>query len=224
MTLLQLAKAAAGEDYRPPKRDRRRLLDLVQLWHEMHGVSLKDNRWRLRKLYQLANLMGNPLAATITPMDAAKLRQMRLDNGLSANTINHDIAHLRAVFNVAMRLGEWHGKNPFAAIKAIRLPESELTYLTDEQIVLLFAALSEARNPDTALITEICFTTGARWSEAQTLRSENIHNGRVTYVGTKNGRSRSVPIDQDLYDRLKGMVPRLADSSPGTVTKVSATP
>lgn len=204
-----LASVGDGSEYAPPRKDRRRLMDFVQLWYDMHGVSLRDSTARLGKLRQLATLMGNPVAATITPMDAAQLRQKRLDDGRSPNTVNHDIAHLRAVFNVAIRLGEWHDKNPFAAIKAIRLPESELTYLTESQIALLFDSLQHARNPATALVAEICLTTGARWSEAQTLRGENVRHCRITYVGTKNGRNRTVPIAQDLYDRLRAHGPRV---------------
>ncbi|GAB2782118.1 tyrosine-type recombinase/integrase [Halomonas shantousis] len=197
------ATVAMGEEYTPPKRDRRRLLDLVQLWYDMHGTTLKDGKARLKKLFQLTALMGNPVAITIRPADVARFRQTRIDQGISPNTANHDIAYLRAVFNLAIRMGEWKGDNPFATVKAIRLPERELAYLTQEQIDMLFAELQESRNPDVLLIATLCLATGARWSEAQTLRSENVRDGRVSYIGTKNGRSRSIPISPELYRRLK---------------------
>ncbi|QJQ94833.1 MULTISPECIES: hypothetical protein [Halomonadaceae] len=46
--------------------------------------------------------------------------------------MNHDIAYLRAVVTLAIRMGEWHQGNPFAAIKAIRVPEREPFYLSQE--------------------------------------------------------------------------------------------
>ncbi|MGO2009470.1 phage integrase [Vreelandella alkaliphila] len=38
----------------------------------------------------LADMMGNPLASTITPADATHLRQKRLESGITPNTLNHD--------------------------------------------------------------------------------------------------------------------------------------
>lgn len=204
-----IAKAARGEDYAPKKKDRRRLSDLVQLWYDMHGATLKDSQARLGKLHQLVRLLGNPYASTIRPATVATFRQSRLDQGLTANTVNHDIAYLRAVFNVLIRLGEWHGDNPFAAIKAIRLPERELSYLTQDQIKALFEALKASRNRHVTLIATLCLTTGARWSEAQYLRAELVRDGRVTYVDTKNGRSRSVPITDHLYQQLRAHGPTI---------------
>ncbi|ATJ83703.1 tyrosine-type recombinase/integrase [Halomonas beimenensis] len=203
------AKAAAGEDYNPRKRDRRRLLDLVQFWYDAHGSTLRDGRSRLGKLRQLVGIMGNPVAATIRPADVARFRQERLDAGLSPNTVNHDMAHLRAVFNLAIRMKEWHGENPFAAFKAIRIPEREPSFLSQEQIDTLFREMRQSRNKHLVLIASICLTTGARWSEAQSLRSENVREGRITFVNTKNGRTRTVPIDQDLYQRLKDHGPEV---------------
>lgn len=204
-----LTKAAQGEDYTPKKKDRRRLLELVHLWYDMHGATLKDGQSRLSKLHQLVGLMDNPYAFTIRPVTAAKFRQSRLEQGLSPNTVNHDIAYLRAVFNVLIQLGEWKGDNPFAAIKAIRLPERELSYLTHEQIKALFEQLDQSRNKHVALIATLCLATGARWSEAQCLRAELVRDGRVTYVDTKNGRSRSVPLSDELYQRLKAHGPQI---------------
>lgn len=204
-----VTKAARGEDYTPKKKDHRRLLELVQHWYDMHGATLKDGQSRLSKLHQLVGLMDNPYAYTIRPASVAKFRQSRLEQGLSPNTVNHDIAYLRAVFNVLIQLGEWNGDNPFAAIKAIRLPERELSYLTHEQIKALFDQLDQSRNKHVKLISTLCLATGARWSEAQYLRAELVRDGRVTYVDTKNGRSRSVPLSNELYQRLKAHGPQI---------------
>ncbi|UYG07298.1 tyrosine-type recombinase/integrase [Halomonas sp. M4R1S46] len=202
-------KAASGEPYAPKKRDRRRLKDLVQLWYDYHGISLKDGKRRYTQMQALADMMGNPIAATITPTDAVKFRKQRLADGIHPNTANHDQAHLRAVFNRLARLGEWEGSNPFAQVQPLHLDEPELTYLTEDEISRLFQALEESSNPDVLLITRLCLATGARWSEAQTLRAEMVRDGRVTYTGTKNRRNRTIPLPEDLFRALVEHGPRI---------------
>ncbi|TFH86979.1 integrase [Billgrantia azerbaijanica] len=201
-------KVAAGEPYQPRKRDRRRLLDLIQVWYDFHGVTLKDGKRRFSQLKALAEKMGNPIARSITPLDAARFRQQRLAEGITPNTANHDQAHLRAVFNKAIKLGEWQGQNPFASIEPLRLDEKELAYLTEDQIAKLLAALKASHNRDVYWITRLCLATGARWSEAQYLRVERLRDGRVTYVGTKNRRNRSIPLPRDLFDALVDHAPK----------------
>ncbi|MDR5865269.1 phage integrase [Halomonas koreensis] len=202
-------KAAAGEPYMPKKRDKRRLKDLVQLWYECHGVTLKDGKRRFWQMQALAEMMGNPVASTITPMDAVRFRQQRLADGIHPNTANHDQAHLRAVFNRLARLGEWDGSNPFAQVQPLRVDDPELTYLTEEEISRLLQVLEDSPNPDVLLITRLCLSTGARWSEAQYLRAEMLRDGRVTYTGTKNRRNRTIPLPDALYQALVDHGPRI---------------
>lgn len=194
-------KAAVGAPY-SSDRDKRRLQELVQLWYDSHGVTLKDGKQRFNKMTALASMMGNPVAASLTAMDASRFRQKRLADGIQPNTANHDQAYLRAMFNRLAKLGEWSGTNPFAAMEPLQLDEPELTYLTDDDISQLLKHLSRSANPDVLLITRLCLATGARWSEAQYLRAESLRNGRVTYTGTKNGRNRTIPLPEGLYLEL----------------------
>lgn len=53
---------------------------------------------------------------------------------ISANTLNHELAYLRAVFNELERLGEWVGENPLAKVRALTFDETEMAYLEAEQI------------------------------------------------------------------------------------------
>ncbi|MDR5875506.1 phage integrase [Vreelandella gomseomensis] len=218
-----LGQAAIGEPYEPKKRDKRRLKDLIQLWYNYHGISLKDGNRRYSQLNALADMMGNPLATTITPADATQLRQKRLEAGITPNTVNHDQAHLRAVFNKLIKLDEWSDGNPFAKVQPLRLNEKELSYLTPEDISALFKALDESNNPDVRLITHLCLVTGARWSEAQYLRAEMLRNGRVTFTGTKNGRNRTIPLPQELYQALLAHGPRIGRLFPNPAYKAFST-
>ncbi|RXE47607.1 hypothetical protein [Chromohalobacter israelensis] len=70
--------------------------------------------------------------------------------------------YLRAAANVATHMGG----GETTSVKALRLPERELTYLDHDDIACLAAAIREARNKDLMLIFWLCLKTGARWNEA----------------------------------------------------------
>ena len=128
---------------------------------------------------------------------------MRLEEGVSPNTVNHEHAYIRGLFNELRRLGEWKEGNPVEGIRQIRLRERELAFLTHEQIAALLEALEQGRNRDTLRVTKLCLATGARWSEAETLRVEHLFRDRVTFVETKGGKVRSVPISPQLAKELR---------------------
>ena len=69
--------------------------------------------------------------------------------------------------------------------------------------MLLPQNLADRRRPDALLVTKVCLATGARWSEAETLTAEQVQPFRITYHSTKNGKSRSVPISEGLYNEIR---------------------
>ena len=78
---------------------------------------------------------------------------------------------------------------------------------------MLLAELAQGRNPDTLLVTKICLATGARWSEAETLRREHIQANRVTFTDTKSGKNRVLPLDPLLCEEItKNRIGRLFQS------------
>ncbi|WP_417538226.1 tyrosine-type recombinase/integrase [Marinomonas sp.] len=52
------------------------------------------------------------------------------------------------------------------------------------------------------MITKISLSTGARWGEAEGLTVQRVRNNQVSFTYTKSGKSRSVPITQELYDEI----------------------
>lgn len=52
------------------------------------------------------------------------------------------------------------------------------------------------------MVVKLCLSTGARWSEATGLRSEHAIRDRVTFVDTKNGKNRTVPISEELFKQI----------------------
>jgi len=66
----------------------------------------------------------------------------------------------------------------------------------------LLAELNACRNPHAYLIAKLCLSTGARWSEAESLTIRHVKNNQVQYGDTKSGRVRAVPIDDALHKEL----------------------
>ncbi|ATJ81221.1 tyrosine-type recombinase/integrase [Halomonas beimenensis] len=197
-----LAKAAQGEVFQAPKRDKRRLLDLVELWYQHHGQTLKSSRDRVRSLRKLADALGNPLAEAFTAQDWTEYRTRRLKE-VKASTVNHEHAYLKAMFSELERLDLWHKGNPLARMRMVRTEETEMAFLDDSQVRLLLDHLKRQPRRDCYYVTLLCLSTGARWSEAQYLRAENVGKDRVTFVGTKSGKARTVPIDPRLAGELR---------------------
>lgn len=191
-------KVTQSPEWQPAKRDGRRLLDLVNLWHKHHGVSLRAGADTLKRLQQLCLAMGNPVAEQFKPEMFAAYRAKRLTEGITANNLNREHSYLRAVFNELGRLGQWKSENPLAKVRQIKISERELSFLSVEQIRRLLDALSG----DALLIARVCLATGARWSEAEGLRVSQVRGGQINFTGTKSGKNRSVPVDDALIASL----------------------
>lgn len=191
-------KVAQSPEWQPAKREGRRLLELVELWHKHHGMNLRASKDTYRCLKKLCQALENPVADQFKPEMFADYRASRLNEGITANSLNREHAYLRAVFNELKRLGQWKTENPLAKVRQIKIAERELAYLSIEQI----RALLKALHGNALLIAQICLATGARWSEAEELRISQVRNGQLHFSGTKSGKNRSVPVDDALLAKL----------------------
>lgn len=193
-------QVAQTPEWQPPKKDKRRLFDLVELWHQNHGINLRAGRNTYQRLKNLCEALGNPRAEQFKPEMFADYRAKRLAAGISPNNLNREQSYLRAVFNELGRLGHWSSDNPLAKVRQMKVSERELSFLTIEQIRRLLDSLSG----DALLVAQICLATGARWSEAEELRVSQVRNGQIHFTGTKSGKNRSVPVDESLINALHG--------------------
>lgn len=198
------AKATNDRGFQLPRKDSRRLSELVQLWYDLHGINLKSSGDTYRRLMALTNTLGDPVASALTSKQFAEYRASRIAEGLSAGTLNRERAYLSGVFSELRRLGYWTRDNPLECVRPIRVRERELSYLKAEEIRRLFASLEASKNADAYLIGKLSLVTGARWSEAEGLRREHVRTspGLVTFVDTKGGKNRAVPIADDFAQEL----------------------
>lgn len=192
-------KITQSPEWQPPKKDGRRLFDLMELWYKHHGMNLRAGANTYSRLKHLCVALGNPIAEQFKPEMFADYRAKRMTEGISANNLNREHSYLRAVFNELQRLGYWKGGNPLAKVRQMKITERELSFLSIEQIRRLLDALSG----DALLIAQICLATGARWSEAEGLRVSQVRNGQIQFTGTKSGKNRSVPTSDALIGALQ---------------------
>lgn len=194
----------ADADWLPEHKDNRALSDLINLWFELHGHSLRDGKRRLSKLLAASKALKNPIARQLKSDDYVQYRRKRFDSGTSAKTLNNELGYLRAVFNELYGLGQLQYQNPISLVKPFQIQERELSWLTHSQIKQLLDTICEStENPHVYPITLICLSTGSRWSEAQNLKPSSLRNGVISFSGTKSGKVRSIPVSKHLQALLK---------------------
>jgi integrase len=116
--------------------------------------------------------------------------------------MNREHAYLRAVFNELSSLGFWKKENPLAKLRQFKIQERELSFLSLEQIPTLIEALSQSNNRHALMISKVCLATGARWGEAEILKTSQLRNEVIQFAKTKSGKVRSVPISEELNREL----------------------
>jgi len=187
-----------------PNKDFRRLDEMVTLWYRLHGKTLRDHI-RLRKLlYRLSERMGNPIASDLTNEQFAKYREQRTQE-VTTTTVNREHAYLRAMFNELKRLGVIKYDNPVSEVRQFREREGELRYLSHDEIASLLEACERSTNRSLIYVVKVCLATGARWSEAESLKASQISKGKITFLNTKSGKNRTVPINDILFSELMSL-------------------
>lgn len=192
-------------------KDKRLLSDLINLWFERHGITLRDGEKRKSTMLWASDCMGAPLATEFTAQLFTAYRAKRLDGHfartkrvtkVSPRTMNLEHAYFLAVFNELKRLGEWEAPNPLENVRQFRTEESEMAYLTGEQIDRLLKECRSSSAKDLEMIVRVCLSTGARWGEAEKLKRSQISAGKITFIKTKGKRNRTIPLDADLIAEL----------------------
>nr|WP_244893537.1 tyrosine-type recombinase/integrase [Gilliamella apis] len=155
--------------------------------------------------------MDNPLANNFTAKQFTTYRQKRIEGEIyrtdriktvAPRTMNLELTYFKAMFNELIRLGEWQHKNPLELVRSFKTDEQEMAYLTKEQIQSLLNSCEQSSAKDLTIIVKICLATGARWSEAESLKSAQVKDGKITYINTKGKRNRTIPISEELFKQI----------------------
>lgn len=197
------ASCITTPDWSPKPKDRRKLSELCERYHALHGHTLADSPALKRLLAKLAIDLGDPVAVTFTGDVFCEFRRRSLEAGAHGKSLNNRLGYLKALFNELYRLDDIDYPNPLANVRPLRLQERPLSFLAAPQIVEILEAL-DARDttPGIGLVARVCLATGARWGEAQALTPDRVRGGVVTFANTKSRRTRSIPIDKGLESLL----------------------
>ena len=191
----------------------RSLLDMIDLWQQRHGQSLAHSKYTYNKLKVMALGMGDPLYSKLTASMFAQFRADRLAGEIADlqgrktkvtfRTCNNEHDLLNAVIVELKRMGEWKGENPLSAVRQFKLHETEMEFLTvDEMRDLIAAAEEHEFHEDLHKIIKLCLATGARFKEAAALTGAQLSKYKVTFTQTKGKKNRSVPISKDIYELI----------------------
>lgn len=193
------------------KTDKRRVADLVESWYNAHGITLADGERRRSTMHYACAAMGDPFATEFNAKIFSAYREKRLSGKLTRSdrvktvaprTVNLELAYFRAMFNELRRLDEWTAPNPLENVREYRIGESEMSYLTHDEIRILLTECDNSRATDLTTVVKICLATGARWSEAEGLKGNQVRAGQIIYVKTKGKKNRAVPISESLLELL----------------------
>lgn len=179
--------------------DRRTLSDLLEAWWLLYGQTLENGEIEKRHLNKTIRALGDPAVNRLSKRTIAQHRSQRLDDGISAATINRDIYRLSGMFSALIKLEEFRKENPCKGLEPLKETPPAMTYLTKLEI----GRLLETLTGDDRRFALLCLSTGARWGEGSTLRGEQVNHGRVTFLKTKNGKKRTVPISEELEKEIK---------------------
>ncbi|GEM77871.1 phage integrase [Vibrio superstes] len=217
----QLLEQANEKTSLDVKVERRKLVEIVHIWHSLYGSTLKNEGPIYSKMIKMAHAMGNPTASAFNAKTFADFRGKRQRGEIlftegrwnkgapSVSTLNSELRRFKGIFNKLIELEEWHGPNPLDKIKPFKEHETVMGYLTNDQLIELIEHVQAHKKADMFKIMTLCGSTGARWNEAAKLeRSQlkaavNKKSGkksfRVNLIKTKSKKNRSIPISEEVY-------------------------
>lgn len=107
---------------------------------------------------------------------------------------NHLLALLKTLFNKAIEWG-WEHPNPTKGVRKFK-EKSRERFLQADELPRFFKALSEEENTTARDFILMCLLTGARRANVSSMRWQDVHLTRATWVipETKNGDSHTVPL------------------------------
>lgn len=91
--------------------------------------------------------------------------------------------------------------NQLENMRKFTIAEKEMAWLTHEQITELLYDC-QRQSILLALVVKTCLSTEARWREAVNLTRSQVTKYRITFVGTKGKKNRSIPISKKLYEEI----------------------
>lgn len=175
--------------------------EFMRLWAEPN----KRSAWR-DEITIRSHLLPMFEEMSLTEISArdVEVYKARRARKVKPATVNRELECLKTMLAKAVEWGHLTA-NPAAKVRKFRVDNRRLVFLETEEIdSLLKSSSSDVRPVFAALVW-----TGMRKSECFRLRWSDVDLERrvITLLETKNGKSRDIPITEDLYEVLR-RVPR----------------
>lgn len=158
-------------------------------WETVHLPTLRE----AKKLLSLARLHVLPVfgplpLAAISALDVARFQTALLGKGLSRQTVVHAVGLIRRIYKKAALWGMYSGPCPTDGVKAPKLDNERLFYLTKEQAQDFLCILGDI-SPLWRDIAMVSLHTGLRLGDILALRFRQINQAAriIDVVETKGG-------------------------------------
>lgn len=191
-----------NKDWLEKPADKRKLTDLLELWWVYHGKSHEygeTSKGRLNTIISKLAEVGVTRSDQLTKKAITNYRVQMLNEGLKASSINRHQSLLSGMFSKLIEVEEFHSEHPFRGVKKFKEPVVEMGFLSQEEIGRLLDLL----DGDNRKAVLVCLATGGRWGEVASLKGEHIINNMVTFMKTKNGKPRTIPVSAGLISLIK---------------------
>lgn len=198
------------ETYFPDQAKKKRTLaELIDLYiEEVLPLKPKNARDTLRHLLYAKAKIGK-YALHLISYDLIDKFRKELSEGITTKgtkrnpaTVNRYMASLSAVFTYGYKRRRWLNENPI--FRFSKLPESEGRdrVATKEELDRLFESCKCSKNKNLLSLVIIAISTGIRTGELLGLTWDKVdlENKCLHLKNTKNGRSRSVPLVDQILD------------------------
>lgn len=147
------------------------------------------------------------LLSTITASDLEHYKINRIRE-VSAATVNRELSCIKHMLNKAVHWG-YLSQNPLRDVKDFKEPPARVRYLTDVEIeILLNCCYGHIKS-----IVIVALTTGMRKGEILNLKWQDIdlRNRVITIRDTKNNESRTIHMNETLYEMLRSLGPEIGE-------------
>ncbi len=164
-----------------------------------HASKLRD----VSASKQLLPHFGDYTLADITPRLISSYKTKRRQYGAAPATVNKELGLAKHAYNIARKEWEWCRDNPFQLVSMEKVNNARVRYLTDEEFENLLEACEDWFRP----IVIVAWHSGMRRGNILSLRFNQVDLFRrvILLDHTKNGERLGIPINDTLYELLKGL-------------------
>lgn len=168
---------------------------------KMHKKTWQEDAWKIQR--QLEPAFGKLMLSSVSPRDIAAFHTKEKQR-TSATTANHHMTLIKRMFNLAVKWGLLE-KSPASGLDKFKEPPHRERYLTKEELPRFMKSLDILEDKLSVAAIKLLLFTGGRRNEILSLQWSQVKldEKRLFLPDTKNGRSRSIILNDRAMDILK---------------------